>query len=201
MLLRDSVELHSTRMRLSCTHEELWFCRSKLPLLQLLLLELYKQKYYWKKKTLTPNLNSTGTWKGNVDCQLLGKLGSVKCWISQDQVNFTAFFKYFTNTKAILPEIKPPLEENSNKSSKIFINLTSKQILLNLKGLSRQQGIIQHTSVMSTGTKYRKLKSSVLSWALATSLVTAIKENINVYFSYLFLFNYQENLSSIVASS
>lgn len=52
-----------------------------------------------KKITLNPNLNSTGTWKGNVFYQLLGKLGSVKCWIFQDKVNFTAFFKYLTNTK------------------------------------------------------------------------------------------------------
>lgn len=39
----------------------------------------YTNKNTTEKNTLTPNLNSTGTWKGNVFCQLLEKLGSVKC--------------------------------------------------------------------------------------------------------------------------
>lgn len=39
----------------------------------------YTTKNTTEKNTLTPNLNSTGTWKGNVFCQLLEELGSVKC--------------------------------------------------------------------------------------------------------------------------
>jgi len=74
-----------------------------------------------------------------------------------------SLFRIFHKYKATLPEIKPTLEENNNKSSKIFTNLTSKQTLLNLERLPRQQVIIQHMSIMSTGRKHRKLKSSVLS--------------------------------------
>lgn len=113
VLLWDSVELHSTRMRLSCTWRAL-VLQKQASTPTVIATWAIQTKILLKKITLTPNLNSTGTWKGNVDCQLLGKLGSVKCWISQDQVSFTAFFKYFTNTKQ-------PCQKQSHHLKKIVI--------------------------------------------------------------------------------
>lgn len=94
------------------------------------------------KITVTPNLSSTGTWKGNVFCQPLGYLGSVSCWISQDQMNFTAFFQN-------IPEIQSNTVRNKatawkkivTKSSKIFSNLSSKDILLNLKEIQDSRAL------------------------------------------------------------
>lgn len=72
-----------------------------------------------------------------------------------------SLFQILLKYKAALPEIMPPLEENSTETSKISINLTTKQILLNSKGLPRQQ--VFNISIMSTGRKYGKFKSSALS--------------------------------------
>lgn len=82
-----------------------------------------KQYWYLKRECVLPTVGKVRI------CQVLDFLRP-----SELHSHFQIFHKY----KATLPEIKPPLEENTSKSSKIFSNLTSKQILLNLKGLSRQ---------------------------------------------------------------
>lgn len=91
--------IHSTRMRLSCTQEKLWFCGSKLPLLQLLLLELYKHnttdknysnskpKSYWylKRECVLPAIRKLRI------CQLLD--------FPRPNELHSPLSKYFINTK------------------------------------------------------------------------------------------------------
>lgn len=50
-----------------------------------------------------------------------------------------SLFQIFHKYKATLPEIKPPLQENS-RSLNIFINLTSKADLAELKGTTKTAG-------------------------------------------------------------
>lgn len=50
-----------------------------------------------------------------------------------------SLFQIFHKYKATLPEIKPPLEENS-RSLNIFINLTSNADLAELKGTTKTAG-------------------------------------------------------------
>lgn len=74
-----------------------------------------------------------------------------------------SLFQIFHKYKATPSEIKPPLEENSNKSSKIFINLTSKADLAELKGTTKTAGYYSTYVNNVNSEKYRRLKSSVLS--------------------------------------
>lgn len=110
-----------------------------------------------------------------------------------------SLFQIFHKYKATLPEIKPPLEENSSKSSNIFINLTSKADLAKLKGTIKTAGYYP-TYIDINRQKVQKIKVFSAFMSSSNILENCYKENC-AYFSYLFVFNYQENLSSIVGSS
>lgn len=73
-------------------------------------------------------------------------------------------FQTFHERKAALPEINPPLQDNSSKSSTQKKNLYPSYFKVDLGELQgTTMGIVQHLSIMSTGRKYGTLKSSVLS--------------------------------------
>lgn len=143
-----------------------------------------------KKKKILRKKNYTESklkkyWYLKRECVLptVGKIRICQMLDFPRQSELHSLFQIFHKYKATLTEIKPPLQENSNTSSKISSDLTSKQILPNLKGLPRQKGIKQHTPRMPTGRKYKKVFSALSS---SNILDNCYKGKKKVYFSYCF---------------
>lgn len=124
---QEEIELHSWRALVlqkqasTPTVIATWAIQTKIG--------LKKEFWYLKMERILPTVGKVRT------CQVLD---------FPRPSELHSLFQMFLKYKAALPEIKPPLEENSTETSKISINLTTKQILLNSKGLPRQKVFNTH---------------------------------------------------------